>query len=90
MKIDSRVILTIACAACFAPAASAGNRDRGNDFFGHELEMKGREIRIGYDIAPVTLNTRGKNALLVGLGSYIVNAQGGCNDGIRDAVKSVA
>ncbi|MGH7484842.1 MAG: cytochrome C [bacterium] len=37
-------------------------------------------IRIGYDIAPVPLNLRGKNRALVGLGSYIMNAQGGCND----------
>ena len=34
----------------------------------------------GYQIAPVPLNLRGKNRALVGLGSYIVNAQGGCND----------
>jgi hypothetical protein len=45
-----------------------------------ELDSKTQEIRIGYRIAPVVLNTRGKNAMLVGLGSYIVNAQGGCND----------
>ena len=37
-------------------------------------------VRIGYEIAPVALNLRGKNRDLVGLGSYIVNAQGGCND----------
>lgn len=35
-------------------------------------------IRIGYAIAPVPLNLRGKNGALVGLGSYIVNAQGDC------------
>ena len=34
----------------------------------------------GYAIAPVPLNLAGKNRYLVGLGSYIVNAQGGCND----------
>jgi hypothetical protein len=37
-------------------------------------------IKVGLRIAPVTLNLRGKNRALVGLGSYIVNAQGGCND----------
>ena len=31
-------------------------------------------------IAPVPLNLRGKNPALVGLGSYLVNAVGGCND----------
>ena len=34
----------------------------------------------GLSIAPVSLDLRGKNPELVGLGSYIVNAQGGCND----------
>ena len=34
----------------------------------------------GFQIAPVPLNLQGKNVALVGLGSYIVNAQGGCND----------
>ncbi len=34
----------------------------------------------GFQIAPVPLNLAGKNYALVGLGSYIVNAQAGCND----------
>ena len=34
----------------------------------------------GYQIAPVPLRLRGLDRDLVGLGSYIVNAQGGCND----------
>jgi hypothetical protein len=34
----------------------------------------------GFQIAPVHLNLRGKDRNMVGLGSYIVNAQGGCND----------
>jgi hypothetical protein len=34
----------------------------------------------GYRIAPVPLKLRGRDRDLVGLGSYIVNAQGGCND----------
>jgi hypothetical protein len=37
-------------------------------------------IKRGFDIAPVALDLTGKNRALVGLGSYIVNAQGGCND----------
>src|SRR6266404_4797980 len=36
-------------------------------------------IEQGFDIAPVQLNLDGKNRKLVGLGSYIVNAQSGCN-----------
>jgi hypothetical protein len=38
------------------------------------------EVQIGFSIAPVKLDLKGKDPLLVGLGSYIVNAQGGCND----------
>ncbi len=38
------------------------------------------EIKQGFAIAPVLLNLQGKNRALVGLGSYIINAQGGCND----------
>jgi hypothetical protein len=36
-------------------------------------------IQIGFAIAPVPLNLNGKNRSLVGLGSYIVNAQSDCN-----------
>ena len=36
-------------------------------------------VRMGYAIAPVPLNLEGKNRDLVGLGSFIVNAQGDCN-----------
>jgi hypothetical protein len=37
-------------------------------------------VRTGFRISPVDLDLRGKNPGLVGLGSYIVNAAGGCND----------
>jgi hypothetical protein len=37
-------------------------------------------IVTGFRIAPVSLDVRGKNLALVGLGSYLVNAGGGCND----------
>ena len=36
------------------------------------------KIQIGFAIAPVPLDLQGKNPALVGLGSYIVNAQGDC------------
>ena len=38
------------------------------------------QVRRGLEIAPVPLNLSGLNPALVGQGSYIVNAQGGCND----------
>jgi hypothetical protein len=37
------------------------------------------KIQQGFAIAPVPLNLAGKNPALVGLGSYIVNAQADCN-----------
>ncbi len=40
-------------------------------------------IQVGFDYAReqhITLNLREKNRALVGLGSYLVNAVGGCND----------
>jgi hypothetical protein len=37
-------------------------------------------IARGFEIAPVRLNLEGKDRDLVGLGSYLVNAVGGCND----------
>lgn len=38
------------------------------------------KARIGFEITPVPLDLRGKNPALVGLGSYFVNAVGGCTD----------
>ncbi len=40
----------------------------------------GSRIKVGRAIAPVKLDLRGKSHAKVWLGSYIVNAQGGCND----------
>src|SRR5215472_16842613 len=37
------------------------------------------KIQRGFEIAPVPLNLAGKDRALVGLGSYIVNAQADCN-----------
>jgi hypothetical protein len=43
-------------------------------------DSEASRIQRGYQIAPVPLNLRARDRALVGLGSYIVNAQGGCND----------
>jgi hypothetical protein len=37
-------------------------------------------IQVGFKIAPVPLDLAHKNPALVGLGSYLVNAVGGCSD----------
>lgn len=43
-------------------------------------EKDSREVRIGFQIAPVRLTFRAADRELVGLGSYIVNGQAACND----------
>ena len=53
---------------------SAQRSDRDWD----DEDSEAAKIRIGFAIAPVELNLKGKNKALVGLGSYIVNAQGDC------------
>ena len=37
-------------------------------------------VQEGFRISPVPLDLKGRNRALVGLGSYLVNAVGGCND----------
>ena len=76
------VISTIAFVGLFFAIGLISNlpvRGNDNDQNGEDRESQSK-IRIGFDIAPVPLNLRGKNRALVGLGSYIVNAQGACND----------
>ena len=55
-----------------AGAAHGTAQDRDDDRDGR--------IQQGFRIAPVPLDLRGKNRALVGLGSYLVNAVGSCND----------
>jgi hypothetical protein len=57
-----------------SPRGKADDKGDGSD----------SRIEQGFDIAPVPLNLEGKNRALVGLGSYIVNAQGDC-DGCHSA-----
>ena len=83
------VITTLAAATAMAgqkpksasAAAQVQSRQNSqgdqNDQGGQSDEAK---VKRGFEIAPVPLNLAGKNRALVGLGSYIVNAQGGCND----------
>ena len=63
-----------------AVRADNGNgKGRGNDEGKGNDESESR-VKRGFEIAPVPLSLHGKNRSLVGLGSYIVNAQGACND----------
>lgn len=62
----------IGCAALFNLPQAWGQNNRGSS--------EQARVARGYRIAPVPLKLKGRNRELVGLGSYIVNAQGGCND----------
>jgi hypothetical protein len=55
-----------------------GQQGPGGNVNGASDGSEASKIQIGYQIAPVPLNLQGKNPALVGLGSYIVNAQGDC------------
>jgi hypothetical protein len=50
------------------------------DDWGNIPAAEAARVAQGYAIAPVHLNLAGRNPVLVGLGSYLVNAVGGCND----------
>jgi len=69
----------VALSMAFAPHAMSGDRDKDDDDREAGQHEQDR-ARIGLQIAPVELNVVGKDRKLVGLGSYLVNAVGGCND----------
>ncbi len=69
-------VLGVCVVAVLVGALFSAQRVRADDDRGDGDEAK---IRRGFQIAPVPLNLAHKNRALVGLGSYIVNAQGECN-----------
>lgn len=68
------LVLSLAVLVCAAGFVSVAHSQAGKE------EKEDTEVRIGLAIAPVTLNLEGKSVHLVGLGSYIVNAQSACAD----------
>ena len=65
-------VIILAGTSLCCPSAQAQEGD-------HDRDRKDPRIEKGFRIAPVPLNLEGKDRNLVGLGSYIVNAQGDCN-----------
>jgi len=63
----------------FASALVTAHDGRGNGKDGDDNDRDEVRIRIGFDIAPVALHFKKKDRDLVGLGSYIVNAQSVCS-----------
>lgn len=59
---------------CVSLLSAMAGGDKEND------DNSNSRVQQGFAIAPAPLNLHGKNRALVGLGSYLVNALGGCND----------
>ena len=70
--------VTVACAGV-AMAGMLVSSPRGRADDGDDRDDRDPRIEKGFDIAPIPLNFEGKNRRLVGIGSYIVNAQADCN-----------
>jgi hypothetical protein len=73
--------IAIFTAIVLAAMLSSSRPVRATDDDNDRNESK---VRIGFEIAPVPLNLEDKDRELVGLGSYIVNAQADC-DGCHSA-----
>lgn len=70
---------TLACLLCavlFVGVVVSGNDDKDKD----ERRPDDARVQRGFAITPVKLTFKQRDRDLVGLGSYIVNAQGACND----------
>jgi hypothetical protein len=78
--VGAAVAFTVVLAAGMLLSSPRGRADDRDD----RDDEKDPRIQQGLDIAPVPLNLEGKNRRLVGLGSYIVNAQADC-DGCHSA-----
>src|SRR5262245_11962405 len=73
-------LLTAAVVGALLLLPSHLRADKGQQAVDDLQDDENSMIQVGFAIAPVKLDLRGKNPALVGRGSYIVNAQGGCND----------
>jgi hypothetical protein len=72
--------IATACLSLTATAVVAEDTAQEQSTRGAASASLASRVAVGYRINPVELRLRGRNRLLVGLGSYLVNAGGGCND----------
>lgn len=71
----------LASASLFAISISSADEGATNSSHSDNFSLLfDSRVKVGFEINPVPLQLRGRNVLLVGLGSYLVNAAGGCND----------
>jgi hypothetical protein len=76
--------VALACTAVFVVTlgwvlSAADGKDKDKDALNPNKVERAR-IEQGLALTPVPVDLRGRDSDLVGLGSYIVNAVGGCND----------
>jgi hypothetical protein len=76
MRRNLKTVVAFLALALFVLLAGSNSRQAQ----GKVADDENSKIQKGFEIAPVLLNLKGKNRGLVGLGSYIVNAQAACND----------
>jgi hypothetical protein len=74
-----RCVKALGAIAVLAVIVLAGLSIRTPRVLAEADDSEASRIQQGFAIAPVQLNLAGKNRALVGLGSYIVNAQADCN-----------
>lgn len=72
--------LALACSGGAGSGGASSAQDAAAAAAQADAAMAASHVAIGLRIAPVPLDLAGKPVGKVGLGSYIVNAQGGCND----------
>jgi hypothetical protein len=72
--------IAAACLSLAAIAVAGDDSAKEQSAQAAANELLTSRVAVGYRINPVELRLRGKNLFLVGLGSYLVNAGGGCND----------
>jgi len=77
--MTSRRFIVCVVLGLVAGGGAVGLRAGAGDDFDAVKDFNDRVVE-GFNIAPVPLDLRGLDPTLVGWGSYIVNAQGGCND----------
>jgi hypothetical protein len=81
--IAAAAFLVFCSMAMLGAAQGRGQQGQAGQVNAQEDQDTASRVQAGFDYAKsqgITLNLTGKNRSLVGTGSYLVNAVGGCND----------
>ncbi len=80
IRIKVALVTLVSCWPTAWAQEGSALQERCGNREGEKGPPDGERIRIGFRIAPVKLDLEGLDREMVGLGSYLVNAAGGCND----------